>query len=455
MSDEILLVTSWDPTAAESISRIGEKLDERGYSTIVFSPIAADLRASGFSHNRIFGPGDEPADSLPSPDEIEEKYALPSLRHLYFTDMKYFALQRSAAIRRTQRFAAAIEELFDRRDIGYAFQGRGGEVHRLLVHHLLATTGGSTIWGEFSPFDDRVAFSTHLDGTWDAYETIHESEISPADKRWIAEFVGDFLEEQKVFTYDRHDSRGIRASTLQKTIGRLRRMIANDSPSDPIRSGLRETKTQFYESVNRVLLPSTTESKNRCLSHRYVFFPLQYPIESRLTVFSPEFYDQLFLIEYVSRILPHGVKLFVKQHPNHVGQQSPSTIRRLARKDNVSFLSPSFNAHEAIEHADAVLVTNNTVGFETLFHRTPLVVLGRAFYEDVPAAIRVDELSKLPQELAAAIDGTISEEAVLASVYSLYTATYPGKQIQEAVMKGGGHLDTLVDSLISFMNEYA
>jgi capsule polysaccharide modification protein KpsS len=155
-----------------------------------------------------------------------------------------------------------------------------------------------------------------------------------------------------------------------------------------------------------------------------VFFPLQYPEESRLTVFSPEFFDQEWIIEYLSRSVPDSVGVFIKQHPNHVGQQSPLWIRRLSQLPNVQFLSPELNVHEIIADAEAVVVTNNTVGFEALFYSTPLIVLGQAFYQDTPAVRTVDILGDLRSVVANAMQDGVLEKDCVASIHSLREAVF-------------------------------
>ncbi|MFB6197449.1 MAG: hypothetical protein ABEI52_04165, partial [Halobacteriaceae archaeon] len=207
----------------------------------------------------------------------------------------------------------------------------------------------------------------------------------------------------------------------------------------------------------KFLLPTRSESRKRCENDRFVFFPLQYPIESRLTTISPEFFDQRFVIEYLARILPHDVHLFVKQHPNHVGYQSPKLLLEISNRHNVRFLHPDMNTHEVIENADLVTVINNTVGFEAIYHRVPLLVLGTAFYEQVPAATNVDDLSELPELIAENIGETTPEETTIESIYSLQKASIPDLYWDVRKGKGrselDGEIDEVVDVIVDIMQD--
>lgn len=452
MSTEILLVGSWGKDAIQNELAFAKKLEEKGYTTHFFAPRSNTEICEALS-GEFFSLADAVRSRLPTSKELERRYGIPSIRHLYFTEMNYFSLSRSQALDRTRRYAQALQKTLETTDIDYVVQGRGGEAHRLLAHYFAQEHGATSIWRDFSPFDDRVVYTTRLDGTWDTYETIQDHEIPTDEREDIDDYIESFRSEQQVYTYDTETNKtgSVIKDTVSAVLRDVRKYVTETTPTNPYNYVAQQLRKGTNSRINYRMLPSIQQSRGLCQGNSFVFFPLQYPIESRLTVFSPEFFQQSFLIEYLSRILSEGVKLFVKQHPNRPGQQSPIWIRRLEKNDQVTFLHPSFNAHEAIEYSDAVVVTNNTVGFETLFHNTPLVVLGHAFYEDVPAATKVGDLSNLPEAVAKAIDETISDTTVRSSVYSLQEATY---SIPATLDDDQARLK-MANALFSFINEYA
>jgi len=163
-------------------------------------------------------------------------------------------------------------------------------------------------------------------------------------------------------------------------------------------------------------------------------------------VFSPQFFRQEYLVEYLSRALPASVELFVKPHPNHPDRPSPRFVRSLSNDDRVQFLNPALNAHEVIEQAEGVVVTNNTVGYETLYYRKPLFTLGEAPYAATPAAIDVGDLGELPELFDEHISTHVPEQTTVESIFSLRQASYPGDRTgldNEAVR-------TVVDSVEDF-----
>jgi capsule polysaccharide modification protein KpsS len=137
----------------------------------------------------------------------------------------------------------------------------------------------------------------------------------------------------------------------------------------------------------------------------------------------------------------------IKGHPNHPGRPAPEIIYKYSNSD-VGFLNHELNAHEVIKHSEAVVVINNTVGFETIYHRKPLLTLGKPPYAETPAVTNVQSLRKLPEALSRAISTTVPEQAIIESVYSLQEATYPGSRanLEPDVVK------THVDSVVSFVD---
>jgi flagellar basal body rod protein FlgB len=167
-----------------------------------------------------------------------------------------------------------------------------------------------------------------------------------------------------------------------------------------------------------------------------------------LTVFSPQFFDQLYLVEYLARILPSSVELIVKAHPHHPGRPTPGAMRQLTNNERITFLHYDTHAHEVIEQAEAVVVVNNTIGYESIYFQKPLIALGNLAYADTPAVTKVDALEDLPAVLSETISTTVSEETAVESIYSLQETTWDGN----TVSYDPENVQTLVDSIQEFMD---
>jgi hypothetical protein len=321
---------------------------------------------------------------------------------------------------RAKKIAAAVDDLFNRHSFSYSFQHSGGELFRLLVHHGTHEQDGLSIWNTFSPFEDQEAFTAGLHKMWDNYETIPYDQMDEVARSETRSYIRQFRDQRRFYSHSRDGSR-IRnpIKKIQQMVRGLRRRPG--SPHTRVKAAVRRT---LNEQMNNSYLPSLESSRQRCRRSDFVFFPLQFPAESRLTVSAPQFYDQSWIVEYLSRVVPSGISVFVKQHPNHVGQQSPIWLHSLSRYSNIEFLHPDHSAHEVIEQSQATVVINNTVGFESLFYETPLIVIGNAFYTDTPAARTVSTLQELGTIVSKTVNEKDSKKECLTSIYSLMQATY-------------------------------
>ncbi len=133
------------------------------------------------------------------------------------------------------------------------------------------------------------------------------------------------------------------------------------------------------------------------LPKKSVFFALQYqPEQSTLT--QGIFYaNQIALVEDISKSLPMGYTLIVKEHPWGRGARPVWQYKHLAELHNVQFCdAPS---KEIICRVDAVIAISGTVGFESLVFEKPTVILGRTFFTHCNLFFKARCVNELPQIL--------------------------------------------------------
>lgn len=168
---------------------------------------------------------------------------------------------------------------------------------------------------------------------------------------------------------------------------------------------------------------SRAESVDAIERDEYVFYPLQYYLESRVSMRAQAFFEQSWLVEYLSRSVPTGQELFVKDHPQQLGAQPRHAVDTIA--EYAVPLAPSLHAHHVIENAAAVVTLNNTVGYEALMYGKPVVSLGDAFYNDYTTDI--DDINDLDRCVARAIeDGGLDEHDVVEFAHGLLTGSTDG-----------------------------
>jgi hypothetical protein len=421
-------VSSWSDRDIKKIQLTASELEASDYRTAVLAPTPEIATRFEEYVKTTYDTQTLAADATRhlTPTEIEKRFGISSMRRLCHTEQTYFNLKYEDTLQRAIQIATGIDHLFSNHSVSYAYQYRGGELFRLLVHFALEEHGRYNVWDAFSPFNNTVMFSTHLTNQWDTYTTVSYEDIEQNARKQTKDYITEFTAEKKRFSHGESitNHSNIFLKKLLNQMDNLRSLIKNEYPRDLSKKLWAVSAQEINEIINRQKARSISASQALCAESNYIFFPLQLPAESRLTVFSPEYYNQKWIVEYLSRSIPYGMKVLVKQHPNHIGQQSPRWIQNLSNIDNIEFVHPELNAHYAIKHADSVVVTNNTVGFETLFYETPLVVLGQAFYRETPAVYPVETLSSLDEIIANAVGTAIDERKRIASIHSLRSAVY-------------------------------
>lgn len=129
----------------------------------------------------------------------------------------------------------------------------------------------------------------------------------------------------------------------------------------------------------------------------YIYYPLHVPGDMALTLRSPHLLDQLALVDYLCRSVPHTHLVVIKEHPAMVGAiDARRMIELLKRHDNLRLLPPSTNNYAVLRAASVVVSINSKSGAEALLLGKPVIVLGDAFYRDSTLVQRIDRLQDLP-----------------------------------------------------------
>jgi len=154
---------------------------------------------------------------------------------------------------------------------------------------------------------------------------------------------------------------------------------------------------QDYQSLKR----QTTTSLESLDGVPFVFFPLQTEPEVSMQWFSPEFFFQHAAIAALSRDLPAGVRLVIKDTYEALGRRPTDFYAQLADLKNVTLLDPMELGLRVVEKAQAVATICSTVGFEAAVMGKPVIVFGRHnIYDFLPHVHLVRDLGNLKETIA-------------------------------------------------------
>ncbi len=169
-------------------------------------------------------------------------------------------------------------------------------------------------------------------------------------------------------------------------------------------------------------MPSLSDLK----SMPYVFFPLATEPEVALQVLSPEYFFQLETIALVSRDLPAGTLLAVKEHYAATGRRPIDFHAQIAEFKNVRLIDMAELGLDAVRGSAAVVTITGTSGFEGAVLGKPVITFGRHnLYGFLPHVSVVNTFDDLKPALAAA----------LASDFDAARARADGSRFLKAIME--------------------
>lgn len=161
-----------------------------------------------------------------------------------------------------------------------------------------------------------------------------------------------------------------------------------------------------------------------------VYYPLHVPGDMALTLRTPHLLDQLALVDYLCRSVPHTHQVVIKEHPAMVGAiDSHRVVALLKRHDNLRLLRPTTNNYDVLKAAQLVVSINSKSGAEALLINKPVIVLGDAFYAGCPLVTRVSALQDLPPAISKRLSGNTANNATDIQRYfaEVWRYTVPGE----------------------------
>ncbi len=162
---------------------------------------------------------------------------------------------------------------------------------------------------------------------------------------------------------------------------------------------------------------------------RFFYYPLHFEPEFSIDILGSNVRDQLQLLRRISSAMPARTLLCVKEHPNmSPGSRPLGFYRELARLGNIRLLDHKTDGYDIISRCRGVVTISGTTGFEALFYGKPVLLLGRAFYDQfTEGVLRAAGYEEIAAGLQKIKEGMSFDPASLDRfVVSLYRRSYPG-----------------------------
>ncbi len=113
------------------------------------------------------------------------------------------------------------------------------------------------------------------------------------------------------------------------------------------------------------------------LKKKYIYYPLHLNPETSTLLKGNDFMNQEYLIETISKNIPHDTKLYVKEHPAMLNSHPRriSFYKRIMTLPNVELINPNLDSRKIISKAKAVIIVDGSSGLEAILSRIPLVTM--------------------------------------------------------------------------------
>ena len=139
---------------------------------------------------------------------------------------------------------------------------------------------------------------------------------------------------------------------------------------------------------------------------RFAYFPMHVEPETALHGLSPEYFYQHALIAAVSRDLPAGCILAVKEAYGAIGRRPADFYKQIADLKNVVLLDVWESGFMCAQKADVLVTICGTAGLEAIVAGRPVVAFGRHnIYNFAPSVRVVHDESNLARYLREAFEG--------------------------------------------------
>lgn len=137
------------------------------------------------------------------------------------------------------------------------------------------------------------------------------------------------------------------------------------------------------------------QEKNFSDKYKYIYFPLQLQPEASTSLRSPYFMNLLHTIEQISKSLPLGYKLLVKEHPRAIGSRKLNFYRKIKSFHNVELVSMNIKSKEVLDACELIIGFGGTTLFEAIMKNKKVIILGDFPYVDFSLVSIIKEPSLL------------------------------------------------------------
>jgi hypothetical protein len=275
---------------------------------------------------------------------------------------------------------------------------------KVAQHHNILVRAISPAWllekdkqGGFYSCDEF----THSHKMQAAYELRRNTPVSEEDDSRCSKLVDSILNFTGSNAFYKSNGRG--PGFYKPVTPHLRNIFTYLSQNNALDKRIVYTK---FSPVLKIKANLLRLFRNRCarqylakvhvddIPEKSVFYAIHMQPEQSTLAQGNWYVNQVALIENISKSLPIGYTLILKEHPNGPGSRPVWQYRHLERFYNVRFCNA--DSKSIIRSVESVITVTGTVGMEALVLDKPTIVLGGTFYDFCDLLYRPKNIKELP-----------------------------------------------------------
>ena len=162
-----------------------------------------------------------------------------------------------------------------------------------------------------------------------------------------------------------------------------------------------------YEQIKKInsILYLKKNKYSNITNTKYIYFPLHKLPEYSLQLKGNIYMDQSYVIECLSKNIPIGYKLYVKEHPSNITSHArpKSFYDNILKIPNVELVSYDISGRDLVKNAKLVVVIDGSSAVEAIIEGTPVLTLTSFVYDFLGLAVENSNIKELNNDIKKAI----------------------------------------------------
>jgi len=142
----------------------------------------------------------------------------------------------------------------------------------------------------------------------------------------------------------------------------------------------------------------------------YFLFYLHYEPDLSTYIWANNYLDQLYLLSIISRNLPFGTKIIVKEHPLSKLLRPREFYKKLNKIPNIYLVDASVDSLFLISNSIGVISITGSVGYEAWLLGKPVIVFGDVFYDGFNGVIKCRDFDQILSVLGNFIHYSVGDD---------------------------------------------